>query len=250
MLHCKTTGAKSAWAALCLGLAGALLAAPSVQADNLSAKADSFLAPTLAAKSASGWSSVILKTAGPLTAAQEAKLVSLGADITRRLPFIQVVAVRVPSRNLAKVAALPFVTHLSADSGVRKSDGFTEGATGGVQAYQQYGLTGQGVIVAVLDSGVAPSKDLGNRLYNVISFVPGDLTATDKCGHGTHVAGIIAGSGQASTGPAFKYTFHGIARGAYIAGVRVLDQYGQGTVSSVLAGIQYVVQTKQKYNYN
>ncbi len=249
MQDCKTTGVKTALAALCLGLAGALLAAPSVHADSFAAKTDSFLAPTLAAKSAPGWSAVILKTEGPLTAAQETRLTALGADITRRLPFIHAVALRLPSRNLRSLAALPFVTHLSADSMVKKSDAFTEGASGDAQAYQQYGLTGQGVIVAVLDSGVAPSGDLGSRLYNVISFVPGDPSTTDKCGHGTHVAGIVAGSGQNSSGPGFKQTFHGIARGAYIAGVRVLDQTGQGTVSSVLAGIQYVVQVKQQYNY-
>ena len=232
-----------------LTLASLLLTGVSAHAGTLAAKTDSFLAPKLTAPSASGWSSVILKTEGTLSAAQEARLVSLGADITRRLPFIHAVALRLPARNLRALAALPFVVHLSADGEVKKSDGFTEGASGEAAAFQQTGLTGQGVIVAVLDSGVASSGDFDSRLYNVISFVPGDSSTNDACGHGTHVAGIIAGSGLNSTGPGFKHTFHGIARGTWIAGVRVLDQYGAGTVSSVLAGIQYVVQTKQKYNY-
>ena len=230
-------------------LASLLLAGTSAHAASTAAKTDSFLAPKLTAKSASGWSSVILKTEGTLTAPQEAQLLSLGADITRRLPFIQALAMRLPTHNLRALAALPFVVHISADGAVKKSDDFTEGSSGAATAYQQTGLTGQGVIVAVLDSGVGSSADFGTRLYNVISFVPGDTSTKDSCGHGTHVAGIVAGSGLDSTGPGFKHSFHGIARGAYIAGVRVLDQYGQGTVSSVLAGIQYVVQTKQKYNY-
>ncbi|MDQ2798074.1 MAG: S8 family serine peptidase, partial [Armatimonadota bacterium] len=193
--------------------------------------------------------SAVLKLKGGLTAAQEASLKSLGADITCRLPFIQSVTVRVPARRLRAVAALPFVTHLSADSIVKKCDDFTEGATGDTTAYQEYGLTGKGVIAVVLDSGVAPNPDLDTRYYNAVSFVAGDPSVTDKCGHGTHVAGIIAGSGVSSSGPGFKHSFHGIARGAFVASVRVLDQNGEGTVSSVLSGIQYVVAIKNQYRY-
>ncbi len=235
--------------ALLLGLAGTLLAAPSARADALAAKADSFLAPTLAAKSPSGWSAVILKVNDGLNLSQEATLKSLGADITRRLPLLHCVAASVPSRNLRRVAALPFVTHLSSDAPVRKCDDFTENSSQEAIAYQQNGLTGQGVVAVVIDSGVAPNPDLDTRYYNAVSFVAGDSSVVDKCGHGTHVAGIIAGSGLSSTGPGYIHTFHGIARGSFIASVRVLDQYGMGTVSSVLAGIQYTIQMKNQYNY-
>ena len=246
-------------AAFSLGLAGVLLTGPLAQAGarpapNVCAKADAFLAPTLAVKPASvhslsGWSPVILKLNGGLTPAREATLKSLGMDITRRLPFLQAVAGRVPARRLSAVAGLPFVTHLSSDGAVKKCDDFTEGASGEAAAFQQYGLTGQGVIEVVLDSGVASNPDLDTRYYNATSFVSGDPSPADKCGHGTHVAGIIAGSGLSSSGPGYKHTFHGIARGAFVVNVRVLDQYGQGTVSSVLAGIQYVVAIKNQYKY-
>ena len=186
---------------------------------------------------------------GGLTPTREAQLHSLGADITRHLGFINSVAATIPSRNLPKVVALPFVMHLSGDGQVKKYDDFTEESSGADTAFQQDGLTGQGVIAVVLDSGVAANPDLGKRYYNAVSFVPGDSSVTDKCGHGTHVAGIIAGSGLSSSGPGYKHTFHGIAHGAFIASVRVLDQYGQGTVSSVLAGIQYVVAIKNQYKY-
>jgi len=255
----KTFRAAPTLAALSLGLAGALLAAPPARADappaqDVCAKADAFLAPALAARPASGrslsgWSAVILKVNGGLTPTREATLKSLGMDITRRLPFLQAVAGRVPARRLRAVAGLPFVTRLSSDGVVKKCDDFTEGCSGDATVYQQYGLTGKGVIAVVLDSGVAPNPDLDTRYYNAVSFVAGDPGTTDKCGHGTHVAGIIAGSGLSSSGPGYKHTFHGIARGAFIASVRVLDQYGQGTVSSVLAGLQYVVAIKNKYRY-
>ena len=239
-----------ALAALLLGLAGTLLPGGAARADSLSAKADAFLAPVLAAKPAPGWSPVILRIDGGFDSAKEAHLKSLGADVTRRLPLLHYVAANVPTRSLRKVAALPFVLRLSSDLPVRKCDGFTEGSSGDTSAYQQYGLTGQGVITVVIDSGVSASPDLNGRLYSAVSFVSGDSSTDDKCGHGTHVAGILAGSGAASTGPGFKKTFHGIARGAYIGSVRVLDQQGMGTVSSVLSGIQYVIGIKNQYKYN
>ena len=192
---------------------------------------------------------VILKIAGPLTPARQAALTKLGAHVTARFDFIGSVAASVPGGAMARVAALPFVSHVSADGVVKKCDDFTEGASGAASAFQQYGLTGKGVITVVLDSGVAPNPDLDTRFYNAVSFVPGDTDPTDKCGHGTHVAGIIAGSGLSSAGPGYKHTFHGIARGAFVAGVRVLDAQGRGTVSSVLSGIQYVLAVKEQYKY-
>jgi len=242
------TSKAAALAALLLGLGGALAAAPA-RADSLSARADSFLAPTLAARPAAGWTPVILKTAGGLTPSQEATLRALGADITRRLPFIGCVAVRIPTRSLRAVAALPFVTRLSSDGAVKKCDDFTEKSSGEAAAFSQYGLTGKGVIVAVLDSGVASNADLSGRVYSTVSFVAGDPSTADGCGHGTHVAGILAGSGASSSGPGYTHSFHGIARGAYVASVRVLDAHGMGTVGSVLAGLQYVVQIKNQYKY-
>ncbi len=70
----------------------------------------------------------------------------------------------------------------------------------------------------------------------------------DPCGHGSHVAGILAGNGTASTGKGCYRTFYGTARNAGVVDVRVLDQNGQGTVSTVLAGLQWVVANRAAYN--
>ena len=239
----KTRGRAPALAALALSLAAASHAA---SAPHAAAPVRQAVWGSRAAVPAT----VILKLApGGLTPARRAALLKLGASVTRRFDFIGSVAATAPGGSLTKIKALPFVAHVSPDAPVRKCDDFTEGASGESAAFQQYGLTGKGVIAVVLDSGVAPNPDLDTRCYNGVSFVPGDADPTDKCGHGTHVAGIIAGSGLSSSGPGYKHTFHGIARGAFVANVRVLDQYGQGTVSSVLAGIQYVVAVKDKYRY-
>ena len=252
--HNRTRPGVPALAALSLGLAGALLAgtparAASAPAQDVRTKADAFLAPLLAARPASGRSSVILRVNGGLTPARQARLRALGADITRRLPLIGSVAATVPSRNLAKVAALPFVARLSADLAVQKCDEFTEASSGADTAFQQYGLTGQGVTVAVVDSGVYPYADISGRVLAGVSFVPNDPSTFDACGHGTHVAGIIGGNGKYSSGASYyTHSYYGVARSAGLVGVRVLDKTGQGSVTTVIAGIQWAVANKAKYN--
>jgi serine protease AprX len=145
------------------------------------------------------------------------------------------------------------VGRLSSDEvPVKKSDEFTVASSGADTAFGQYRLTGLGVAVAVLDSGVRASADLNdnkrNRIVASVSFVNGTKPTTDDlCGHGTHAAAIIAGNGAASTGQNYYRTFYGIARRADIVNVRVLDAYGQGTASGVIKGIEWVIANKSAY---
>jgi serine protease AprX len=240
---------------LALALPAFLGTSPSAcQAETLSGKADSLLVSEMTAAAPSGWSSVILRLDGAMTPEHQAQLQVLGADVYRHLPIIQSVAVRVPTRNLSRLAGLTFVKHLSADANVKKNDVFTVASSYAGTAYQQYGLTGSGVTVAVLDSGIASQSDLNvsnsttSRIVANVSFATDSTNPADLCGHGTHVAGIIAGNGASSTGSQYTVTFFGIARQAKLANVRVLDGQGQGTVSTVVAGLQWVLANKSTYN--
>ena len=217
-------------------------------------KADAQIEQMLSAKPTSGTCAVIAKVDGNLSPVQQAQLAALGASITRHLGFIHSVALSLPAHNLSRLAALPFITHLSYDGVVKKCDAFTVDSSGAGYAYQQYNLTGVGVGVAVLDSGIHNCQDLQDsvtkqsRIQAQQSFVPNDSCSDDHCGHGTHVSGIIAGDGAASTGSQYTKTFYGIARRAELINVRVLDQNGQGSVSSVLAGLQWVIANKSACN--
>jgi serine protease AprX len=248
-----------------LGLAAALCAAGAglaagAGADPLAAKCDRFLTAGAAGHPTRGWTQVIARLDGRLTSSREAQLKSLGADTYRRLPLIHSVALSIPARNLAKLAALPFVSRLSKDVSVRKFDEFTVGSSEASTAWQSpYNLSGSGVTVAVVDSGVHSLLDLNapgllgtgllgsNRIVANANFVPGTTSADDSCGHGTHVSGIIAGDGQSSSGLLCYHTFYGIAPKAKIVNVRVLDTTGQGTVSQVVSGVQWCVTNKTKY---
>jgi serine protease AprX len=110
-------------------------------------------------------------------------------------------------------------------------------ASGSAVARSRYGVTGAGVTVAVIDSGVQPHTDLpATRIKAFVDFVNGRTTAYDDYGHGTHVAGIVAGSGAASSGQ-----YAGVAPGASIVALKVLDANGSGRTSDVMAALEWVL---------
>ena len=100
--------------------------------------------------------------------------------------------------------------------------------------------------MAVLDSGIAAHKALAGRVIANVSMVA-DGTTNDLYGHGTHVAGIITGSGSAAAGVTAEYT-GGIAPGAQLINVKVLGDDGVGVTSDVIAGIDWVIANKALYN--
>jgi len=108
----------------------------------------------------------------------------------------------------------------------------------------EQGITGKGVGVAVVDSGVMAHEDYKDRISLFI-----DLTAKqqeepyDEHGHGTHVTGIIAGNGKRSKG---KYV--GVAPESNIIGIKVLNHFGGGYLSAYIKGIQLAVENMDEYN--
>ncbi|WP_230686326.1 S8 family serine peptidase [Catellatospora vulcania] len=106
-----------------------------------------------------------------------------------------------------------------------------------VQAPQAWaaGFTGQGAKVAVLDTGVDfTHPDLKGRIAQWADFSTDDGDGVDRFGHGTHVAATIAGTGAASAGAR-----RGVAPGAQLLIGKVLDDYGYGTDSQIIAGMEW-----------
>lgn len=118
--------------------------------------------------------------------------------------------------------------------------------TGAERLMNELGLDGQGITVAVVDSGIAEHPDLkgpdASRII-VSSNHTNDTNAIDGFGHGSHVAGIIAGNGNASQG-----VYQGVAPGVNLINVKVSDNEGYGTVSDLVGGLQWIYENRETYN--
>lgn len=118
----------------------------------------------------------------------------------------------------------------------------------GADVLQQLGLTGKDLAVAVLDSGVADVPDLHDNLIASYRVKDGDVIRSlpgDPLGHGTAVAGFIAGTGKQSGG-----VYRGMAPDAKIVSVQVANEHGGGRYSDLPAAIHFLVKNKNNFKDN
>ncbi len=195
---------------------------------------------------------VVVMTSAPILDSEEADARAAGAQLHRRFGKLSGYAAHVPAGSLQRLASLRGVLGVSYDSEVAGANDLNYVTVGADTANREYsgsasGLDGSGVTIAVLDSGVAPHPDLGNRLVAEVEIVGHEKGFADPYGHGTHVAGIIAGDGAASSDLKSFRKLNGIASKARIVSVRVLDGNGSGRVSDVLAGIDWVLSHQDEH---
>lgn len=100
-----------------------------------------------------------------------------------------------------------------------------------------------GVSIAVLDTGISGHPDFDNRIIAFRDFINDSKRVYDDSGHGTHVAGCLAGSGSASGG-----AYRGIAPASYLVVGKVLDHKGDGMIENMAAGIEWVLELRRKYD--
>jgi serine protease AprX len=176
---------------------------------------------------------------------------TLGGTLGRRLPIIHGQAATVPNVSLLTLVASSLVQHVALDRLVVSAMERTGATVGATAVREELGLDGSGVGVAVIDSGVlAGADDLGDpsapgsqRIDRFVDFVNGLSTPYDDYGHGTHVAGIIAGSGFDSSGAR-----SGLAPGSRLVILKALNRSGQGRISNVIAALDYAVEHRFELN--
>jgi serine protease AprX len=217
-------------------LASALLVATSIHAPS---------AP--AARSVS----VVVHERTPATDLAEGLVWAVGGRVTRPLPLIGGFAADVPADSLSTLGRGDSIRGLYIDADIQM-------AGVGTEAYDDIepnlawrrsirlsqvplGIDGTGVTVAMIDTGVAQVEDLGARVVARVDFTPGGA-GDDAYGHGTHLAGVIAGDGSASDGK-----WRGVAPGAKIVSVKVAGPDGSTDVSVVIAALQWVVTHRAQY---
>jgi len=120
----------------------------------------------------------------------------------------------------------------------------------GADAAWMRGVTGRGVGVAVVDTGVAGylgdfAGAAGSRVTASVVTNPCASDADDHVGHGTHVAGLIAGNSLGLGGPALSGRYMGVAPEADVISVKVSDDGGDTTVLDVIYGLQFVVEHRR-----
>ncbi|MEN3339552.1 MAG: serine protease AprX [Acidobacteriota bacterium] len=186
-----------------------------------------------------------------------ADVTKAGGKLGHRLGLMNGLAVELPNKVLRKLADNPAVDRIIWDRPLDSSMNRVAVTVGARAVQEHLGLTGAGIGVAVIDSGIAPWHDDltykgtsslvkvkgGQRVPAFVDFVSGRLTPYDGYGHGTHVAGIIAGNGYDSAG-----SRAGIAPDAHLVSLKVLDANGRGVISNVIAALEWAVTNRAAYN--
>ncbi|HYP22875.1 MAG TPA: S8 family peptidase [Actinomycetota bacterium] len=194
---------------------------------------------------------VVVQGAGSALFAAEA-VTSSGGAVDAVLPIVDGVSARIPAERLDELRADPRVRSVTADDPIAFDGAPDTGTAHRIQKIVRSndlwarGIDGAGTTVALLDTGVyAAHPDLAGRVVHCedLSHEAGtEAHCADTFGHGTFMAGLIAGDGSASHG---KHT--GAAPGARIVSVKAAGFDGATDVSTVLAGIQWIVAHKDVY---
>ena len=184
----------------------------------------------------------------------------IGYEHAWNLPLIDAVAGRVPHDMVLEATTLPGVVMLELDGIVQVQNGDAAVVHEVDLAQQATGYDGSGVTVAVIDTGIdglhvgLDDMDDDNSTDDpkIIGFYdpvnnPDKVNGTevfpyDDQGHGSHCAGTVAGTGA----PTFEHP--GMAPGAFLVGVKVLDAGGSGSFAVVMAGMQWTVDYRYEYN--
>jgi serine protease AprX len=186
-----------------------------------------------------------------------------GGTVTGRLRIINGLAARLDAQAAAALARAAGVAHVTRNSSVKPQAyslaGLQTAYPASVQADRVWSTTsgsytGKGVGVAVIDTGIAGDMpdfkgDNGSRVIASAVTNPGAVTSGDAYGHGTHVAGIIAGDGtRRSWSDPLRGGYVGIAPEANLISVKASDELGNATVLDVIYGLQFAVDHKSDLN--
>jgi len=173
-----------------------------------------------------------------------------GGQSGRKLGILKARAARINNLLLERLADDPKVKRVHLDRDVAGEIARTAATVGAKNVHAQYGYTGAGVGVAVIDSGITSWHDdltvanrQGQRVSAFVDFVNNQTTKYDDWGHGTHVAGIIAGNGYDSNGDRTA-----IAPQASIVALKALDSEGKGRISNIIAALDWAIANRVQYN--
>jgi serine protease AprX len=186
---------------------------------------------------------VLVSATGPASTAAEQAVARLGGRLGRRLAVIDGFAARMPAPNVARLRAEPGVRWVAPNVRLQVQGLYGQGSgeasavyPAAVRARRVWGSgdTGAGVRVAVIDTGVSTAGDLAGQVVHATDLT-NEQDNQDGYGHGTFVAGLIAGTGAASGG-----AVTGIAPGAGLVSLKIAGRDGSTDLLRVLAALDWV----------
>jgi serine protease AprX len=229
------------------------------------------IAAPWATKAGEQFVSVIVRALPGHGAEAESAVERAGGQVQRRIGIIDGLTARVPASEISSLQRSGVIYSVTANQPIRllhAVDGFNAASDAGsiynltstmkANDLWRAGITGQGVDVALIDSGVVPVNGLSARGKVVrgpdLSFESQaeNLQHLDTFGHGTHMAGIIAGrdDGLVQSDYTSHDNFTGVAPDARIVSIKVATSSGATDVSQVLAAIDWVVQHRNDNGMN
>ncbi|HEV3363655.1 MAG TPA: S8 family peptidase, partial [Acidimicrobiia bacterium] len=220
-------------ASLCAALTGALFGPAG-------------LAPAQAESSVS----VIVQTAPGSTGAVEGAVTRLGGQVDVALPIIDGFGATIGVDKVDDLEATAGVTAVTPNRPVTFSGQYGEGSGGASAVYTdvvraskawEQGHSGQGIGVAVIDTGINPVGDLAGKLVGGIDMTS-EANHLDSYGHGTFIAGLIAGSGAASNG-----TIKGVAPNVRLLSVKIAGADGSTDLVRLIAALDFVATTREVF---
>ena len=177
-----------------------------------------------------------------------------------RFHLIDSIAGRVAVDDIVEMAALPGVVLIELDGILTIQMNDVNDIHGIPMIWEDTGYTGKGSVVSIIDTGIDSEHvglddmddDNSTNDSKVIAFYDAvnnpdktngtEVKAYDDQGHGSHCAGITAGTGA----PTYEYV--GVAPKAQLVGVKVLDEGGSGSFATVMAGMQWTVDKRHDFN--
>jgi serine protease AprX len=205
-------------------------------------KIDSALLQTFRSGNRNVMLSVIIFADEAMKEETKRELQKCGGTLKYDLGILGALSAAMPASQLAEFSQRDCVVYISSDAVATTCMDLARKIVGA----EQESYTGEGIGVAVLDTGCYPHTDLtmpANRIEKFVDFVGGKKRPYDDNGHGTHCCGIIAGNGFASNGK-----FAGIAPKASLIVLKVMGKNGEGKTSDILAGLDWIWKNRAIYN--
>lgn len=193
---------------------------------------------------------VIVRTRPGQTSALRERLAQHGDAVRSESPALDTLSVSLHAEDLQALEIDDAVAHVSPDavvqstlsSGDATAAGSIENTLLPTLGLTTAKLTGRGVGVAVLDSGLAPGADVAPVAFYDFTRDGGLTAPYDDFGHGTHVSGLIAGTGRGSA----RARFGGISPGVRLFSLKVLDGRGEGLTSTVISALEFVMANRHR----